>query len=159
MGTKATEKEITSIITALFTKAGYSPEEQKRLRLTPHSFHNMYDNIATILLWPHDERTEMGRWAFTVDSAGRRRNCPGAKKIMHARYASQASVANQLRLRARLVAAVSFLVPDPSALPLTCSLLCLSESPSDILRCEQYGPQQGPPLQEDMYFPSKLPRC
>ena len=153
---KATEKEISLIITALFTKAGYSPAEQKRLRLTPHSFHNLYDNIATILMWPADERTEMGRWAFAVDSAGRRRKSPGAAKIMHARYASQASVANQLRLRARLVSAVRFLVPDWSTLPLTCSLTCLSNSPSDILRCDQYGPQQGPALQGDDYFPSQL---
>ena len=131
------------------------------MKLTAHSYHNVYDNIASVLMWPADERTEMGRWAFLLDQKGHRRKAPGAQKIMHARYASAASAANQIALRTRIVKAVAFLISDWLTLPLSSVLTPLTESPKCITHCEYYGPAgcvEGV-LNWEEYSPQKLARA
>ena len=162
----ASEDDIVLIMEMLYTRAGYSASERKEFSLTTHGFHAASDNIATVLMWPSDERTEMGRWAYVVDYSGvRRKQKSGPQSIMHARYASEASAANQMRLRARLIRAVTYLVGNEDqwkSLPHTPSLSPLTQGDRDIYTCDEYGPcgvssTPKSSLQSDDYFPSRLP--
>ena len=83
---------------------------RKEMNLALHGFHELFDTIATALLWSPAARTEMGRWVFQVDAHGARQQTKGENKVIFARYATEVSSMIQSKLRGHIIKAVRFVL-------------------------------------------------
>ena len=106
-------------------------------------FHELFDTIASALLWSPHGRTEMGRWAFQVDDHGNRQASKGEAKVIFARYASAVSCNIQLKMRTNIILAVREIVlehTDWESMDWDSTLKCIVNS--EHLSCsDYYGPK------------------
>lgn len=105
-------------IAAITARAGISKARQKAVRLTKHSAHSALTDLASRLRWRSEVLDHLGKWAVAEARAPgarpRSRGAAGRKRVMRARYTSDAALENQVDIRERLVEAVKTLL-DTSA--------------------------------------------
>ena len=58
------------VVYQLYSIHGVPEKLRKEMHLALHGFHELFDTIATALLWSPAARTELGRWVFQVDAHG-----------------------------------------------------------------------------------------
>ena len=98
------------VIYQLYTIHGVPEKLRREMNLALHGFHELFDTIATALLWSPAARTELGRWVFQVDAHGARQKTKGENKVIFARYATEVSSMIQSKLRANIIKAVRFVL-------------------------------------------------
>ena len=130
------------VIYELYNIHGIPAGMRKEMNLALHGFHELFDTIATALLWSPAARTEMGRWVFQVDAHGVRQQTKGENKVIFARYATEVSSMIQSKLRSHIIKAVRSVLlsnSDWHALSMTPNLEEFVLSPL-LSECEFYGP-------------------
>ena len=130
------------IIYYLYRECGLSEASRVEMKLAVHGFHELFDTIATALLWSPRGRTEMGRWVFQVNEHGVRCASKGEAKVIFARYATAVSNRIQIKLRTNIIYAVRNIVLERmnwQELPMDQTLACVVDSPF-LAECEYYGP-------------------
>jgi hypothetical protein len=109
-------------VRTMYAVAGISEAARKRIRLTPHSPHHTFDNLATIFMWRERVKDQFGRWA-RGSAAG---------------YAHRAATETQLRIRATMMDALFSILPK-GGLSMEPNFRVLSESPA-LRESAFYGP-------------------